>query len=273
MKRIGVAGFGALVVSLALASSAVAAEYPVTALPQLGRCVFVGKLKGEWAGKYCQQLAPGKGSYEWKEGAEKKKFEGLNSEAVKLEPVGGKASGRAIVCAGATYNGEYTSAKVESVILDLIGCELVSTKQKCQTSPAPQKEGEIEATLSGEVGFIKTGKAPTAGWDLKSWEVTVTCGQFPETSIPVDKITGSVIAQVLKTGVMTKEETLKYREVGGKQIPESFAGEPQDVLTSEFTQGLTKSKEQTGLKTIILTESEEPLEIKVKCMEKKAQCK
>lgn len=274
MKRIGVAGFVALVASLALASSAFAAEYAITALPQLGRCVLVGKFKGEWAGKNCTQLTPKKrGSYEWLEGAAKKKFEGTNLEIALFEPVGGKASGRLIKCAGVTYDGEYVSAKSETVTVDFVGCELVSTKQKCETSLAPQKEGEIEVSLGGELGFIKTGTTPTAGWDLKSWEATVTCGQFPETNITVDKITGSVIAQVLKTAVMVKEETLKYRETAGKQIPESFAGEPTDVLTSEFTQGLTKTTEQIGLKTLILTESEEPLEIKMKCRLHKEPCK
>jgi hypothetical protein len=274
MKRVGMASFaavGVLLASLALATSAVAAEYPITALPQLGRCVLVGKLKGEWAGKNCQQHTPGKGSYEWIEGAEKKKFEGLTSETVVLEP--STTAAHRIGCAAATYDGEYTGAKTETVTVDLIGCTLTATHQKCQSNPIPQKEGEIEFSVGGELGFIKGGEKPTAGWDLKKVEPTVTCGQFPETSIPVDKITGSVIAQELKVGVMVTEESLKYKATGGKQKPENFAGEPVDVLSSEFTEGLTTTKEQTGLKATVLTESEELLEIKMKCVEKKLPCK
>src|SRR5882762_734166 len=157
MKRIGVAGFGALLASLALASSAVAAEYPVTALPQLGRCALVGKLKGDWVGNKCQVLNPGKGSYEWTEGAEKKKFEGASVETVTLEPSTNPA--HKIQCAAATaYNGEYTGAKTATVNLNVVGCTLPATKQKCQTSPLPQKEGEIEITGGSELGFIKAGE-------------------------------------------------------------------------------------------------------------------
>jgi hypothetical protein len=274
MKRIGIAGFGAvgvLLASLALATSAVAAEYSITALPQLGRCVLVGKLKGEWAGKNCQQhTPPKKGSYEWVEGAEKKKFEGLTSETVVLEP--STTAAHRIGCAAATYDGEYTGAKTETVTVDLIGCTLTATHQKCQSNPIPQKEGEIEFSVGGELGFIKSGEKPTAGWDLKNIELNVTCGQFPETNIPILKITGSVIAQELKVGVMVKEETLKYKSTAGKQKPESFAGGSTDVLSTEFTEGLTTTKEQTGLKADILTESEELLEIKMKCVEKKLPC-
>jgi hypothetical protein len=273
MKRIDVAGFsavGVLLASLALASSAVAAEYPVTALPQLGRCVLVGKLKGQWAGRNCSQLTPGKGSYEWNEGASKKKFEGISEALVPLETVGGKASGHAIVCSAATVSGEYTGAKTESVKLALIGCQRTSTKQSCQTNPTPgMGEGEIEASLSGELGFIKTGSIPTAGWDWKGWSVTATCGKLPEV-ISTDKIEGSVIGQVLKTGIMIGEQKIKFRQTAGKQIPERFAGEPTDVLMSEFT---GSSKEQTSMAGTFVTESEEPLEIKVMCMERKLPCK
>jgi hypothetical protein len=273
MKRIGVAAFGAvgvLLASLALASSAVAAEYPVTALPQLGRCVLVGKNKGEWAGKNCTQLTPGKGSYKWIEGAAKKEFEGISEGLVPLETVGGKASGHKIGCSAATVLGEYTGAKTESVTLTLIGCTLEATKQSCQTNPTPgMGAGELEAKLTGELGFIKTGSTPTAGWDWKGWSATATCGKVPEV-ISVDKIEGSVIGQVLKTGVMIGEQKIKFRQTAGKQNPEKFAGEPTDVLMSEFT---GSAKEQTGMAGGFITESKEPLEIKVKCLERKLPCK
>ena len=64
--------------------------------------------------------------------------------------------------------------------------------------------------------------------------------------------------------VCTNDE-LKFKSTAGKQIPEIFMGEPTDVLSSEWTEGLTTTNEQTGLKANdILTENEELLEIKVK---------
>jgi hypothetical protein len=250
----------AIVLSGALAAGASAA------VPELGRCVLVAKGTGEFIGKNCQQHSTEtkKGEYNWLPGAEKNKFEGFSLEGVTLEASSNKA--HTIKCAAANaYNGEYTGPKTESVTIDIVGCNLPTTHQKCQSSPVPQKEGEIETTVTGELGFIRTGEKPLPGWDLKGWEVTVTCGQLPETNIPVDKITGSVIGGVLKFGKMLKEETVKFKATEGKQIPESFVGEPKDVLSSEWTEGVTTTTEQTGLKANdILTENEELLEIKIK---------
>jgi hypothetical protein len=255
---------GACVLAVAALSGAFAAGASA-AVPELGRCVLTTKGTGEFIGKNCQHPSPThKGEYNWLPGAEKNKFEGFSLETVTLEASTIKA--HTIKCAAANaYNGEYTGAKTETVTIDIVGCNLPTTGQKCQSSPLPQKEGEIEATLSGELGFIRTGEKPLPGWDLTGWNVTVTCGQFPETNIPVDKITGSVIGGVLKFGKMVTEETIKFKATEGKQIPESFAGGPTDVLSSEWTEGLTTTTEQTGLKANdILTENEEPLEIKIR---------
>jgi hypothetical protein len=254
---------GACVLAIAALCATFAAGASAS-VPELGRCVLVAKGTGEYIGKNCQHASPAhKGEYNWLPGAANNKFEGFSLETVTLEASTNKA--HTIKCAAANaYNGEYTGPKTETLTVDFVGCNLPSTKQKCQSNPAPQKEGEIETTLTGELGFIRTGEKPLPGWDLTGWEVNVTCGQLPETSIPTDKITGSVIGGVIKYGVMVKEETIKFKSTAGKQIPESFAGGPTDVLSSEWTEGVTTTKEQTGLKGNVLTENEELLEIKTK---------
>src|SRR5438477_11933385 len=96
MKRLGIAGSGlvaAVAASAILASTAVAAAYPITALPQLGRCVKVAEGTGEWTGPTCLSLAtPSKpGSFNWLQGpGAKPGFEGeaeglLEGEPIKLQ--------------------------------------------------------------------------------------------------------------------------------------------------------------------------------------------
>jgi hypothetical protein len=252
-----------------LASSALAAEYPISALPQLGRCVKGPDHSSEWKYKHCQDHVPGHGEYEWLEGpGAKPKFEAEGVDEARLETANSK---HLIACGAWIQTGEYVSAKSEKTTIDLVGCELSGTTQRCETSPVPEKEGEIEFEADGELGFIKGGGTarPTAGWDLREIKTTITCGAPPETNILIDKLEGSVIAPVKKTANMLTEEHLYYKEIGGKQVPEMFEGGTKDTLSSEFREGLTTTTtEQTGLlEKEVVVENEEPLEIKVRCVE------
>jgi hypothetical protein len=284
MRRFGVLGvnvLATLAVCAVVASSATAAEYPITALPQLGRCVKAAVPKtGEWLSKKCFALsATHKGEYNWLEGAAKNKFKG-EMEGVKLGgPVELQPStnfAHLIRCQVGVVEegqGEYKGSKSFSEKLLLIGCTLVATGQKCTTSANPTQESEIEiSTSEGSYGFIKGGEKPVAGWDLKGVSSNIVCGKPPETNILFDKLEGSVIAPVKPVNSMTLEFHLLYNAKAGKQIPEKFENEPKDVLTSKFTQGLTMSEEQTGLLGREKIENEEPLELKIKCLINKVPC-
>ena len=74
---------------------------------------------------------------------------------------------------------------------------------------------------------------------------------------------------------MSKSATIVYKATGGKQLPEAFEGQPNDTLTTATTGLETRPNEQTGLTSILETESgegenipneenKEPLEVKTK---------
>jgi hypothetical protein len=251
--------------------------FAVEALPKIGRCVKVAP-GAEFASKNCVTRATnGKGTYQWLEGAEKKKYKAEMEGLTPGGPVDLQTANPAhlIRCqVGIVEEGEYTGGKTEKQTLILVGCGLPATKQPCQTNPVPMKEGEIEFKAEGSLGFITGGEKPVAGWDLKG-SVTLTCGTPTEVGklITLDTIEGSVIAPVVKINTAVIEMTERYKAVSGKQIPEKFEGEPTDVPTSKIISGASLATEQTGLIGGELIENEEPLEIKAKCVERLAPCK
>ncbi len=283
MKRIKIVG-GCL--AIAIVFSALGATVAQAELPELGRCVAVegtqvGKktvFSGAYASATCVRKKPmHNGKYEWEPGpGAKNKFFGVAEEPV-LETV----AGQEISCASAIFKGEYTGAKTEKTTVQFEFCE-DAAKRPCQTTPA--KEGIIveQGSLEGGLGFIESAKG-TAGWDLKHEGgsgafLTYYCGKLPET---VHTIEGSVIGQI-KHGFfgndlnkMSKSATILYKATKGKQLPEAFEGQPSDTLTTT-TLGLeTRSPEQTGLTSVLETESglgenieseenQEPLEVKTK---------
>jgi len=273
MRRFGVLGLNAvlaLAVSAILASGASAAAYPITALPQLGRCVPVTAGTGEWFFVHCQDYVAPRGNHNWLEGAAKNKFNAEFEGNKEGGPVELKTANPAhlITCqAGIIEEGEYIGSKSEKETIVLVGCSLVATKQDCHTNPSPTLETEIEISAEGSLGFIKNGKKPVAGWDLKGISAIVVCKKPPPEvdAGVIDKIEGSVIAPVTKTQSMFEEFTLKYKATGVKQIPEKFENEPTDVLSSTF--GPTGSPEQTALIAKEIVTNEEPLEIKMACLE------
>lgn len=250
---------------LALAAiGAVTAATAAAAPPEFGRCVPAAVPKtGQYMGKNCVVPSPGnKGKYDFLPApGPAPAFSGLG-EKVSLETPG-KA---VITCAAATFEGSYTGPKTETVTLDLVGCILSSSpsQQKCQTTPV--KEGEIEAQLEGELGFISGGSKPVVGLDLKPKAPSTTfatfqCGKLPETG-PSGTIEGSVIAPISPKNHMVEEFKLKYLQSGGKQAVEHFEGGPNDTLTVKLLSGVELKTEPIGLKTIVVDSNEEPLEIK-----------
>jgi len=281
MKRVGFVGsglLGALAASMLVAAGATAAE-PITALPQLGRCVAVPTGTGEWEGAHCQTFATnGKGDHNWLQGPGPHpgftaEMEGLLEGAqIKLET---KDSKHLLECQAATITGEFTGVKSKKESVHLIGCTLAATAQRCHSGQNPLEETEINFSAEeASLGFINSKlRLPRVGWDLKPISVEITCGVPPETNISKDTLEGSVIGRVVKVGSMGTEFTETYNATGGIQKPVRFEGGATDVLTSKFTGPmLEKSEEQTGLVAKVKVTPSEPLEIKVKCIKEAAPC-
>src|SRR5204863_8939231 len=106
-------------------------------------------------------------------------LEGLKvGEGVKLQTANAE---HLISCqVGIASKSEYTGTKSLKETLDLIGCTLVATNQQCNSfADAPEKEGEIEFSATGTLGFVKIAKKRLAGWDLAGIETHILCGTAP----------------------------------------------------------------------------------------------
>ena len=262
----------------AAASSAIAVTNASAALPELGRCVKVGT-GGAYKYKSCVITAPGhNGAFEWEPGpGAKPKWEASVISEATLETVGKKKIG----CGPSEILGEWLDGKKASVNVFLHGCVEVATKKTCTTPEiGPQKESEIKTLepLEGEIGFIsgKGGTKPKVGIDLKSKSaapmLTFTCGGPPAepSGEPVAwTVEGSVIGELKPIDAMKTEGKAVFRAVAGKQVPEKFEEGVKDVPIAKYGTPTPSTTEEAGLtlkeehKTII-TESEEPLEIKAK---------
>jgi hypothetical protein len=229
--------------------------------PEFGRCLKVAKgVKGKFSNASCTASATEKAfAYEWSAGpGPNTKFTLAFKEltAIKLETTTKKL----ISCTGATGSGEYTGSKtVGSVVLKLTGCALAGVK--C-TSGGGAAEGElVTATLSGALGIEKKSTLGPAkdkvAWDLAPAVegtpfLTYTCG---ETSASVR---GSVIGPVVTSKMATKP-LLKWVQAAGKEHPESFEGQPKDILETQF--GGEGPFVQTGLGLVAIGTNEESIEI------------
>jgi len=265
---------------LGMSGVASAAEYPLTGLPELGRCKNVGSGGGYTSNGCIKVAATHNGRFEWFPGpGEKPKFEASAIQEANLETVGKQK----VHCGPSEIIGTWLDGKKASVELFFHGCTEVANKTACTTPEVgPQKETEIKTLepLEGEIGFIsgKGGEKPKVGIDLKSSSsnpmLTFTCGP-PPGEIPPTKPTvawtveGSVIGQLKPIDVMRIEGKAIFVAVAGKQVPEKFEEGVTDVPIAKYGTPLPSTTEEGGLtlkeehKTIV-TESEEPLEIKAK---------
>ncbi len=241
--------------------AAVAASTP----PEFGRCVLVPGHVSAYRGAACTSLQPAhKGAYEWMPGpGEKPGFSGLG-EGTTLETVGGVK----VTCASSQFNGKYATAKTETLTVSLVGCIDSATKENCQSSPVPASEGEIVSNeAEGELGFIKNGKLPVVGLDLKAKGggalFTFECGKLPTIAF-TDTIEGSVIMPIVPRSKMTESFKGAYKQAHGVQAIQSFEGAPKDTLTSKIVKGITVSTEETGFASTREDTNEEPMEVKAK---------
>ena len=102
--------------------------------------------------------------------------------------------------------------------------------------------------------------------------LTFTCGGPPAepTGEPVSwTVEGSLIGEVKPLNKMKTEGKAVFLAVAGKQVPEKFEEGVKDVPIAKYGTPVPSTTEEAGLtlreehKTII-TENEEPLEIKAK---------
>jgi len=265
MKAMRMAGLCLLLAAVSatlLAAPAGAVSTP----PEFGRCVKSATHTGSYKGVYCtaHPTKEGTGGYEWLPGpGPKPGFEGLG-EGVTLETVGGTG----VTCAASQFIGKYATAKTETLTVSLVGCTENATKANCQSSPVPASEGEIVSNeAEGELGFIKNGKTPIVGLDIKAKGggalFTFTCGTLPTITL-TDTVEGSVIGTILPRSKMTEAFKGVYKQAHGVQAVQQFEGGAKDTLTSKTVKGATVATEETGFASTREDTNEELMEVKAK---------
>jgi hypothetical protein len=219
--------------------------------PEYGRCIKVLAGTGLYETGTCTTLG-GELKFEWYPGVAKNHFTTKIQELtiVTLATV----NEATVTCQGETGLGEYTgNTTVGGVVLTLTGCEYLG--EKCSTSGAGV--GEVTTRpLEGILGITKLGETSVKnkiGLDLFPVGKTGDVMEFSCGATAVS-VRGSVIGVAAKA--MT---TLTYAASSrDKQIPESFVGEPTDILEASFNEA---PFEQTGLKLKTVVTNEEKVEV------------
>jgi hypothetical protein len=270
---------GACVVALALSGVGAAAasaeeekEYPVTGVPEIGRCVKVAEGTGYFNFSNCINLDRDKhdGSYDWKPGPSTKGTIKIRITGPKFET----PTGQRVVCSGGQLTGEVLNGKELKIFeTELVGCTNVIPNKTCYSSVIEKSKIVDTSPQSGELGFIANPKnelAPFTGIDLANETeggafLTFNCGE--QSGSEAFTLEGSVIGKVRRVGKMTLSTGFSYSEKAGHQIPESFRTFPKDVLTevvSPILNPLEKKTEAVGLVATGEIEFGELLEIKSK---------
>lgn len=257
MRAIGMTG--AVVVALALsgigATAASAEEYPLTGLPELGRCVKVTLGTGHFNRSNCIGVDKdgNDGGFEWKPGPGEKGTFKIRLVSPTVETVGGGK----FMCTVGFFTGEFTNGKDLKVSETLLeGCQNVRPNKSCFSNQVEKGKISSMQILTGEIGFIpnvKNESSPFVGLDLKAEPESVplimfNCGEGLESeSIALE---GSVIGKITKPNKMLAANGMSYTQTAGHQKPESFKGKPKDTLTETVTpisNPLEKTSEDAGL--------------------------
>jgi|SRR5271166_488371 len=226
---------------------------PSPTLPELGRCLVVAAHNAKYATSSCTRLSTGedKGGYEWQPWpALKNGFSfGGRKGVARFESVGGAA----VKCTGeARIEGEYTGPQTASAAVQFTEC---GYHGGCHSEGASANEIRTEQ-LVAHLGVIAAGLKPSIGWSFHPASGSVLasffCGAIPVT------VSGAVIVPVTPIDKMSTDFTLKFKELAGRQQPESFEGIPKEVLTLQSPFG----EEQGGLKLESGNLNEEAVEIK-----------
>jgi hypothetical protein len=222
--------------------------------PEFGRCVAVGDGNGKYSSSGCTRPG-GKDDYEWAPGVAHTAFRTkLTSGSVTLEVAGMTSK---MTCAGETSDGEYTGLRtLGGVTLTLTGCKRAS--ERCSSTGAVAGE-IVTQSLEGVLGVEKLGTTSTSnriGLDLfpvgkAGPAMEFSCGSTAAA------VQGSVIVPV-KTDKMLLSVKLKASASKGKQKPESFVGDPQDILEESLNEA---AFEQVGLTLATTLTNEEAVEV------------
>jgi hypothetical protein len=228
---------------------------------EYGRCVKVATGTGQYATATCTTTG-GKGIYEWYPafGSAKPLVKTHFTLQIK-EKTEAKLytpSGLLVLCKGASGSGEYTGDKtVAGVTLVLTGCDLGAAV--CTSSGAAAGE-VVSQTLGGGLGVIKTSLEGPAknlvGTDLRpsSGEVVAsfTCGA---TTVAV---TGSVIGELKRNGMVTKAPVKFVSTTKGVQKPLRFEGGLEQSLLTKLGEG---ANQKSGLSLTLNQLDEEKIEV------------
>jgi hypothetical protein len=244
--------------------TAYGADHTLTTLasaPEFGTCVKVATGAGKYENGGCTKLG-GAQKYEWYPafgGARplvKTHFTIKIKEltTVTLQPV----KGSKVTCTSETGTGEYTAAKtVGGVLLTFTGCERLG--DNCSTAEAAA--GEVVTTpLEGVLGSTKLGETTIKnqiGLDLFPVGKTGAVMEFSCGTTPVS-VRGSVIGVTAKNAMKLTSPLTYAASTKGKQKPESFVGEPKDVLEASFGE---EPFEQIGLILKGIVTNEEKVEV------------
>ncbi len=224
--------------------------------PEFGRCKE-GVSHGEFITGSCSKKGKKDvGSYEWLSQALTARFRSTSDAKATLET----ASHKAVTCTEETSSGEYTGQKtVAGVVITLTGCELTATHEKCASG---HTTGTIVTNpLEGVLGVYKEShKLSKEGIGLELYPAghSGPVMDFSCASTTVS-VRGSVILPV-KANTMAPALELKAETKKGKQVPESFAKGPKEILEGSVGGG---GFEATLLTLALPEENGEELEVNV----------
>src|ERR1700727_34404 len=229
--------------------------------PEFGRCLKV--VGGEFEDPSCTKVVGGpSGSYEWHPAfggsapLEKRSFSIAIKEATvsTLETV----TKTQMTCEGVTSSGEYTGNKtVGNVVVTFSKCTAFEASCASAGSPA----GTIVThTLEGTLGVEEFGTTPAENAiaeDLFPVGHSGPLATFSCSGLSV-AISGSLIAPI-PSNLMKPNVAVKFKATKGKQKPESFAGEPADVLFRKIrSEG---HAEQSGESMTLIQTNAEKVEV------------
>jgi hypothetical protein len=272
-RTFGVCALAVFALGSVGAATASATEYPLTGLPEIGRCVLNpghGQYKGTTKKGSCVRHSPTHtGNWEWEPGPGGE----AKVEERFIAPILETTNGGKIECTEWLLEGQITSGKTEK-INQIIGqgCKLLGPELPCYSKFIAPGTIESNTPLKGELGYLP-GSRKQAGWDLKpESEIVKTfmefeCGEGKP--VPTYKVLleGSVIGRVAPYNKMLTKYKLFYKQKEGHQIPEAFAGGEKDTLTEQLTPTLNPTEPKTaqvGLATIGEQLISEALEVRTK---------
>jgi alpha-tubulin suppressor-like RCC1 family protein len=197
--------------------------------PEFGRCVRV--TSGAYPTSACNST-PNGGRHNWIPGVVKAGFTVAGGEA-HFETIGTAKEKLKILCKATAGQGHYAGTKeVKNVVMTFTGCESLAGKCTSQGAAA----GEVKTTaLEGRLGWQqKTAelKSTKVALDLTPEEKAGLVTQF-ECGTTATEVRGSVIVPV-KTDAMLVTAPLVFAQTAGKQKPERFESEPDDVLEARL---------------------------------------